>query len=229
MNTHGNRAANTHTWQCYSAGCRRPECRKAWRQYQADRNRAIAYGRHTPEPLVDVDLARRRIAQLRMIGLGTRAIASLAGLERSIVDRIAYGQQDHATRATVKAISDIVIDPTRLPHRARIDGTGTRRRIQALIAIGWTFEDLAARAGCTSSNLRQIANGHPCRPVAASSWLLAHRLYNRLWNEIPTDDRWSRASRRMARERGWAPPLAWDDDQIDNPAAEPAGIAKEAA
>jgi hypothetical protein len=64
------------------------------------------------------------------------------------------------------------------------------------------------------------------------------RVYDELSMTVPQDDEAGRSpragrihdrQRRLAARRGWAPPLAWDDDTIDDPAATPATGARERA
>ena len=53
----------------------------------------------------------------------------------------------------------------------------------------------------------------------------ARTLYERLWNTDPREHGVSLHSynraRRHAATHGWAPPAAWDDDRLDDPAAHP--------
>jgi lambda repressor-like predicted transcriptional regulator len=102
---------------------------------------------------------------------------------------------------------------------------GTRRRLQALVFNGWSVRQLAARLGRTQPNLRlTLHRSERVRPDVAAA---VRALYDELWDQAPPErDRFERRSvtmaRRYARERGWVPPLAWDDDEIDDPAASPA-------
>lgn len=97
----------------------------------------------------------------------------------------------------------------------RIDATGTARRLRALVAIGWTFDDLAHQLGYASKgSLRNITAR---RYVSPATEKRVRALYDRLSMTHGPSSR----SRAIARGRGWAPPLAWDDDSIDDPAAEP--------
>jgi hypothetical protein len=96
---------------------------------------------------------------------------------------------------------------------AYTDATGTRRRLQALIAIGWPIRELARQMGWTGNpglllyGERQQVHKHTAALVAD--------VYDRLW-DVPGP---SVRSRRAAARAGYAPPLAWDD--IDDPAATP--------
>jgi hypothetical protein len=97
-----------------------------------------------------------------------------------------------------------------------VDGTGTRRRVQALAAIGWPAHSLATEMGLADGkSVRQLGHGHKVtRPVAAH----VSRLYERL-SMTPGP---SAISRRRAEAAGWAPPLAWEGRDIDDPKARPA-------
>lgn len=95
------------------------------------------------------------------------------------------------------------------------DGTGTRRRLQALSALGHTSATLAVRLGLTPSRVRELAT-ETCR-VRASTYERVAALYDDLSMVPGASDR----TRAIALRRGWVPPLAWDDDEIDDPIAVP--------
>lgn len=103
-----------------------------------------------------------------------------------------------------------------------IDGTGSRRRLQALSAIGWSQPELARRLGITQGPLWRLMQ--PGRRVHRGTAARIAALYDRLWNQPPPAGQSATRSRRDAKAKGWAPPLAWDDDTIDDPAAEPQGM-----
>jgi AraC-like DNA-binding protein len=104
----------------------------------------------------------------------------------------------------------------RAPQR-RIDATGTRRRIQALAALGHSLNALSDHLGHSRDYLRTISAR---TTVEAHTEQLVRDLY----------DQWSMRAGTCTRTRlhaarlGWPPPLAWDDDTIDDPAAQPEGI-----
>ena len=91
--------------------------------------------------------------------------------------------------------------------------TGTRRRLQALIAVGWPHDELAARLGRSSASLRRSMLSDS---VTAQTAQDVSALYEQLWDLRPpqsTDDQRAAAdaARTLAAERGWRPPLAWED------------------
>jgi hypothetical protein len=105
-----------------------------------------------------------------------------------------------------------------------VNAAGTHRRVQALVATGWSQAKLARRLGMTSANFGAMMR----RPqVTASTARATAAIYDVLWNQPPpeTGQREKIAAgraRNHARARGWAPPLAWDDEQLDRPEAKPA-------
>jgi hypothetical protein len=63
--------------------------------------------------------------------------------------------------------------------------------------------------------------------VTAATARAVRELYDRLWDKPPPEngqrERIAAArARNHAAQRDWAPPLAWDDDIIDDPAGRPA-------
>lgn len=106
-------------------------------------------------------------------------------------------------------------------HRT-IDSAGTMRRLQALAAIGWSTVKLARQLGVTQGPLwRLMMQPHRVRRETATR---VAALYDRLWNQPPPAGRGAVYARNSAARKGWPPPLAWDDDTIDDPAAEPQGV-----
>lgn len=98
-------------------------------------------------------------------------------------------------------------------------GLGTARRLRALQAIGWTVNDLAGRLGVHESRIRQLANEYRGGTVTERVARQVAQLYRELEN-MPGP---SESVRRRCERRGWAPPIAWDYDTIDDPCATPYG------
>lgn len=110
--------------------------------------------------------------------------------------------------------------PTQVPS------LGTTRRLRALAAIGWTQKDVAAELGLSPQRINHLTRGR--YPLLYPSTVAAvTAVYDRLGMVVPIDppvvkergQRPHEACRRRARRLGWKPPLAWDDDTIDNPRA----------
>jgi len=99
---------------------------------------------------------------------------------------------------------------------ARHSSIGTARRIRALVAIGYTQAELGRHIGMHESWVSKLTKGE--RPqVNAATVQRVGEVYDRLSMTPGT----SESSKRRARSYGWAPPLAWDEDTIDDPAAKP--------
>lgn len=103
-----------------------------------------------------------------------------------------------------------------------VDATGTVRRFRALACLGWSFQAVSERAGIGRG--RDIASRTTVTRTTAAA---VAAIYDELWATPPRvatrEERIvvAKTKARALRE-GWAPPLAWDDDDIDNPDACPA-------
>ena len=107
-----------------------------------------------------------------------------------------------------------------------VDATGTRRRLQALAAAGWPLAEVGRRLGWRRSRVRS-AMCH--RTVTLETAARVSAVYDDLWDKryAPAtfeDRRGAAISRAYARRAGWAPPMAWDDDEIDDPKGRPRGV-----
>src|SRR6185436_1742924 len=102
-----------------------------------------------------------------------------------------------------------------------VDATGTRRRVQALAWMGWPCAEVACRVGTTGMSLATQMRTNRNRVSYAMAARVA-TVYDELWNQQGP----SRISAAKARSLGYAPPLAWDDDTIGDPRAEPFGVPK---
>lgn len=96
-----------------------------------------------------------------------------------------------------------------------VDARGTRRRLQALAAIGWDFYSIATEMGEHREWVWQIYRRQTVRALTAKKIQVA---YERLSMTAPTGWIADRA-RRNAAAKGWTAPLGWDD--IDNDAKPP--------
>lgn len=212
-------------------GCRCAPCSRANRDAENERNKQIAYGRW--KPYVDAGPARDHLRALSEGGVGWKRAAALAGVSTGCVSKILWGRPGAGgppTRRirpeTEAAILAVRPGPAALAKSAPVDSTGTRRRVQALVARGWSQSKLAARLGMQPGNFGEIVYRRPA--VTAATARAVERLYAELWDQPPPeashrDKIAASRARRYAAERGWPPPAAWDDEAIDNPRAKPSG------
>jgi hypothetical protein len=98
---------------------------------------------------------------------------------------------------------------------------GAQRRIRALAARGWAPEAIERATGIPAPTSARLMNR---RDMIRPADIAAASAYRQLWNRQPpqataADQRTSSAAAEHAHLRGWAPPLAWDDELIDQPDA----------
>lgn len=101
-----------------------------------------------------------------------------------------------------------------------VDPTGTRRRLRALHAIGWDWEALGERLGTSRTT---VWSWGARSLVTITTDTTVRRLYAEL-SDMPRATYGARRARLHAQKLGWAPPIAWDDDTIDDPDAQPAPL-----
>lgn len=100
--------------------------------------------------------------------------------------------------------------------RRRIDATGTQRRIRALMALGWTSRHIADLCGWTSAEAVTEINKDRRFVYLATAEKIADAYERLCMTPGPSPQTKARAARK-----GWPPPLAWDDDRIDDPTYHP--------
>ena len=95
-----------------------------------------------------------------------------------------------------------------------VDATGSHRRIRALVALGWRYEDMGRLVGRGKNWAGNIVHETSITRANAET---VDRVYQQLSMKLGP----SELLRTKARNWGWQPPLAWDDETMDNPAAKP--------
>ncbi|MGW4128002.1 hypothetical protein [Amycolatopsis japonica] len=218
---HGTRAK-------YSAEkCRCVPCRDSNARYE---NLRVLH----PTDLVDAEPARQHVRLLRERGIGLRRLAELTGTPRQMLQALMSGiphrgrgptkriRPDFAMR--ILAVDPLVAEPApALP----VPVVGARRRLQALVAIGWQLKELTRRSGLSRSTISAVLTDDHVR---FSTVKAIRDLYEELWNTRPPEqtphEKFAVArAKSQATRNGWVPPMAWDDDTIDDPDAVPEGAA----
>lgn len=207
---------NTVCVQWYS--CRRPECRDRFNA----RRRALRAGLVQPARiLVDAAPVRQHILDLQEAGLSLTCIARQAGVAHTTIGNFLRprpsgrrGLQRQTTPETAAKI--LAIQP--------VTTIGTMRRIQALVAIGWTARKIAARAGVSN---RWIVDLRPDTIILASYAEKIVTAYGELRHLQPETHGVQAGHAQRARDRAkanrWPTPRYWDQhaDDIDDPHFEP--------
>jgi hypothetical protein len=202
-------------------GCRCYVCGFSASQYELNRQRQIAAG--TWQPYVDAAPARAHLAALAAAGVGRRRVMSLTGLTDSALIKLARGVNGRPPSRrirpeTERLILSIPLGDESVADGQAVDATGTIRRVQAMVALGWTFTVQAALAGRALGNYNAVMRAVQVRRSTADG---VKAVYAQLSMTVPEDTPSSRRARAHAAARNWFAPLAWDDDNIDDPAATP--------
>lgn len=218
------RAAHGTYTRYTTGGCRCPRCHTAMLRYNKRRLAAIQRGEW--KPFVDAEPVRQHVRDLRAAGMPLETIAALAGVAAGNIYKLF-----DASRTKVRAgFADkllAVTDTAPPPPRARVDSTGTRRRLQALMFMGWSATQLAERLGMDRSFIRKVMDRLQVEGPTARA---VRDLFAELSNAAPPNrTRYERMvvsrAQRYARERGWVSAMAWDD--IDDPREKPKGVRRD--
>jgi len=209
-------------------GCRCDACAAANRAAERRRGRQILYGRW--EPYVDAGPARDHVRALAAAGIGWKRAAQLARVSTGSVSKLLYGgpagrpPSRRIRPQTAAAILAVRPSAQAAAPGALVDSAGTHRRVQALVTNGWSQARLAGQLAVTGSNFGTMMRRGQ---VTAATARAVRELYDRLWDKPPPENSQreriaATRARNYAAQRGWVPPLGWDDDIIDDPAGKPA-------
>ena len=152
MSGHGTRTR-------YVGGCRCEPCTEANRLYirELDRHhRRVAYGIEEPRPErgIDATEAREHLRWLASVGVGSRVVASRAGLSRTTVTEIITGERAKCLPETAEKI--LAVGKYDRSAGARVDAADTWRKIDELLARGWTKVAIARRVSSPNALALQI-------------------------------------------------------------------------
>ena len=198
----------------YVKGCKCDLCRAANARYAKLAKYRAETGRST---LVDSAPIKAHLEQLRAAGVGKRTIARQSGVSQTVVNRLlGIDHSKPATRIRPDTAQRLLaVRRDALADGAHIDATGTTRRLQALVTLVWSQTEIARRMGWTVANLNTITLGRRTQVSVATAQLVA-----RIYDQLSMTPGPSSRARTVAAKHGWLPPLAWDDDTIDIPAAD---------
>jgi hypothetical protein len=214
---HGKRAG-------YLAGCHDDCCAIPNRRWtKRYRLQAARNGGRTTVPAEPI---KAHVLELQK-SMSLCSIGKASGTSSAQLSRVLQGV--HARMRTATAAAIMAVRPDNPVGGHYISAIGSRRRLQALAAIGYSFERLAPRlGGYGTTNMRILA--YQERPWITSDVAIRIKTaYDELSMQLPAaPDRFHQASitkaRNRAKAQGWVPPLAWDDETIDDPNAHPVGI-----
>jgi transposase len=193
------------TVSAYTAGCRCDACRaantKRQREYMRHKAR-MSWGEAQP---LRVDATRSRVHVLYLMqhGMGYREIAKMSGVSTTVIARLGGCDQTKPAKQ-VKPETETKILAVHL-EPVYADPTVSSRKLQALVALGYTQSYLAQRIGTTPGNMTPMIRG--IRNITRRHV----RAINELYDELQGTPGPSKQVRDRALKLGWLPPLAWDD------------------
>jgi hypothetical protein len=139
----------------------------------------------------------------------------------------ALGYRDHVVNRTPKCTPCRVANAARRQEYRRrrylnrgpfkVSAVGTQRRLQALAAIGWSSRVVAGRLGVTPQTLRRLHE-------QVHVWTTTRDRVAAVYDELSMTPGGCRRAQTWAVKRGWLPPLSWNDEEMDDPAATPMGV-----
>jgi hypothetical protein len=125
---------------------------------------------------------------------------------------------------------DAALDQSGLDQQADTEAAGptalgVRRRLRALTARSWSPQAIADESGIPAPLISSLL-GRNLRKLSPHQRLAIANAYDKIWDRDPPartrDQREDcELARSLAASRGWAPPQAWDDAQIDHPDGRP--------
>jgi hypothetical protein len=210
---HGQRAG-------YIAGCRSVCCQQPNQRWiKRYRLAASRNGGRTTVDSAPVIAHLRTLRQTMSLG----AIAAAGNSSTSHLSRLLRG--DHPTLRVATATALLSVRADQPVDKHFVSALGARRRLQALAAIGYTFERLAPIVDYTRYNVRILANGDRDWISSAVDQRI-RTAYNRLHMQPPVPANHHEQAgitkvKARAIAKGWAPAFAWDAETIDDPNTQP--------
>lgn len=189
--------------------CAHPDCVAKRARYM----KQWTYERsHGVKRLVDAAPARRHVDTLIGAGWTLRSIAGAADVAPASVSRIKNADVRQVNRRIAAAI--LAVDLRQVPSRPSKQTTepfvpriGSTRRIQALIAIGWTHKIMQERSGVRTA----VILSQQGRLVTRTTHDAVAAMYRDLSQRPGPSER----SRSWAQRLGYHSPAAWDDIDLD--------------
>lgn len=213
---HGTLAMRTRG-ECATNPC--PPCLEAGRRAKRHQEKMKIMGR---QPYVAAGKARQHVRRLLAGGMSVRQIEAVSGVHRTAI-RVMLGDFPNRKRSerirptTHWALMAVQVDLGPNRGTATVDAVGTRRRLEALQAIGYSTRYLAARLGAGPKTPLQVARRDRVRAATA-------RGVAALYTELECTAGPSRRVSITARARGFLTPAWWDAETIDDPNIGPDGI-----
>lgn len=172
----------------------------------------------------DAQPVREHILALRAAGISNKRLRTLSGVSHNTIQVILTGRPERGTgpnkQVWARTAQKLLAVPIpEVPHRVAADGRkvpalGTRRRLQALVAAGYSRSYCCRRLGMDVTNGCRLWRDDHEMVLANTA-----RAVEALFTELQMTTGPSSRARNEGRRRRWPLPLDWDEDTIDDPSA----------
>lgn len=191
-------------------GCKCDPCRKAMAQYRKRLDFEVDHGQSRRVPVTEV-----RPHLQRLIGDGG-SVMSIARATNGKVScaqtgRILRGDCQYVLRSTAEALWAV---PVARADHVQVPAIGLHRRVRALHAIGYTKDEIGEAMGVTGSFVCELAAAPTVKAKNMARIVAAYE-------QLSSTPGASELQRWRAIREGWAPPMAWEDQDLDDPDAKP--------
>lgn len=206
---------------CGRYGCKREECREAFRHYKRENHRERKAGFQATVP---ADSALEHVRKLLIADMPPKDIEAISGVDETVIVRMLRGDQSRIHWTTEEALLGVSAPEGGWAPRSdgMIPSVGAMRRLQALGVQGYSPSVLAEESGLDIKTIRMIQSGSRSKILISRNRAIRW-LHDRLWDTDPlalglrTGD--VTRTRQHAQNQGWYPTEAWVD--IDDPQCEP--------
>lgn len=208
---HGSEARYKGTRSGSRPPCRCATCARGNRLAGVRRERVRLAGQSNLTP---VPVLAAHLAVLSESGLSQCAIARAAQVSQSTISNIMNGKLRSCLRSKGERI--LAVQPGVHDEISERSALGSARRLQALYAIGHGALAISSAFDINHATVSQIVNGR-YQLINGSIAVRVQAIYRQL-SRTPGP---SKHASTRAKQEGWAPPAAWNDEEIDNPQAIP--------
>lgn len=168
-----------------------------------------------------IDWCRGELKKAQEAATGDRTVAPEGTWAGRLLDPGAPRKRGESPCGTPRPTNKLLMLDHHRGMPRLVDATGTRRRIEALGALGWTGAQIGVEMGVSGAQIGQLrAQRQVTRPLAARMVEVYERLATTRPPETTRTERHNASRQRNKAARlGWLPPLAWLD--IDDPDEHP--------
>ncbi|MFC7330782.1 hypothetical protein [Marinactinospora rubrisoli] len=179
-----------------------------------EKRRRVLIGTGRWQPWGDLDEVRAHLRRLQAAGVGAHRVAEEAGIAHATVFHL-LNHAGAVSAEVARRLLAVELDP--LPD-AKVCADGTRRRLQALGALGYSAAALEEEHGLPRSVTARVTSS--ARLVAARTAARVTDIYAELSSRPAPESRSASRTRGWARKQGWLPPAAHEEDLLDLPEEE---------